>query len=44
MSVIGNTIYEHDEHGLGLVLDVHHVFDGNDLETGSEESHSRVVR
>ena len=44
MSVIGNTIYEHDEHGPVLVLDVHHVFDGYDLETGSEEPHPRVVR
>lgn len=44
MRVTGNTIYEHDEHGAVLVLDVHHVFDEYDLETRSGELHSRVVR
>ncbi|WP_256299355.1 hypothetical protein [Haloarchaeobius salinus] len=44
MRVTGNTIYEHDEHGAVLVIDVHHVFNEYDLETGSGELHSRVVR
>lgn len=44
MRVTGNTIYEHDEHGAVLVIDVHHVFKEYDLETGSGERHSRVVR
>jgi hypothetical protein len=44
MRITGNTIYEHDEHGEVLVLDVHHVFNEYDLETGRGELHSRVVR
>lgn len=44
MRVTGNTIYEHDEHGAVLVIDVHHVFNEYDLETGSGDLHSRVVR
>ena len=44
MRVTGNTIYEHDEHGAVLVIDVHHVFNEYDLDTGSGELHSRVVR
>ena len=44
MRVTGNTIYKHNVHGEVLVIDVHHVFDEYDLETGSGELHSRVVR
>lgn len=44
MRVISDTIYEHDEHGEVLIIDVHHVFDEYDLESGSGERHSRVVR
>jgi hypothetical protein len=44
MKVTENTIYEHDKHGTVLVIDVHHVFTEYDLETGSGELHSRVVR
>lgn len=44
MKLTGDTIYEHDEHGEVLVIDVHHVFDEYDLETRSGECHSRVVR
>ena len=44
MRVTGNTIYEHNEQGEVLVLDVHHAFNEYDLEAGSGELHSRVVR
>jgi len=44
MRVTGNTIYEHDEHGELLGIDVYHVFGEYDLGTGSGEFHSRVVR
>jgi hypothetical protein len=44
MRVTSNTIYEHDEHGEVLVVDVHHVFDEYDLETGRGDLRSRIVR
>jgi len=44
MRITGNTIYEHDEHGVVLIIDVHHVFNEYDLENESGELHSRVVR
>lgn len=44
MQVTKNTIYEHNEHGAVLVIDVHHVFNEYDLETRRGELHSRVVR
>jgi len=44
MKLTGNTIYEHDEHGAVLVIDVHHVFNEYDLETENGELHLRVVR
>jgi hypothetical protein len=44
MRITGNTIYEHDEHGEVLVIDVHHIFDDYDLESESGDPHSRVVR
>ncbi len=44
MRVTSNTIYEHDEQGEVLVIDIHNVFNEYDLETGSGELYSRVVR
>lgn len=38
------TFYEPDQRGVALVVDVHHVFDEYDPETGGKELHSRVVR
>jgi hypothetical protein len=44
MKITGNTIYEHDEHGEVLVIDVHHIFDEYDLESEGGDPHSCVVR
>jgi hypothetical protein len=44
MKITGNTVYEHDKYGEVLVIDVHHVFDEYDLNAGTGELHSRVVR
>ncbi|AQL43295.1 hypothetical protein BV210_11590 [Halorientalis sp. IM1011] len=44
MRVTSETIYEHDEHGEVLIIDVHHVFNEYDLKSGSGDLHSRVVR
>ena len=44
MKISSNTVYEHDEHGEVLVLDVHHVFKDCDLDTERGTLVSRVVR
>lgn len=44
MKVTGNTVYEHDEYGEVLLIDIHHVFDEYNLDAGSGELHSRIVR
>jgi len=44
MKITGDTIYEHNEHGEVLVINVHHVFEEYDLDAVSGRLHSRVVR
>ena len=44
MKITSNTVYTHDKHGEVLVVDVHHVYDKYELQTGDGELVSRVVR
>lgn len=44
MKVTSNIVYTHDEYGEILVVDVHHVYDEYELQTGDGELTSRVVR
>lgn len=44
MTLTSNTVYQHDEHGEVLVLDVHHVFEAYDLDSTDGQLRARLVR